>query len=139
MYAQLGNIKFDLITSFNGFDEAKSYSYAEHARIENKPKVQYTGESLRSINIKLNLHNSFCSPKTETEKLKTLADSNKPKAFILGNGEYLGQFVIEEISSTIEYTDKKGNIISISLSIKLKEWTGKIQVQSKPKQGFKIR
>ncbi len=139
MYAQLGNVKFDLITSFNGFDETKSYNYAEHQRIENKPKLQYTGETLRSINIKLNFHNGFCNPKTETEKIKKLADTHKPQAFILGNGEYLGQFVIEEISSSIEYTDKKGNINSITLSIKLKEWTGEIKTESKPKQGFKTR
>jgi putative transposase len=54
MYAQLGNIRFDLITYFNGFDEAKSYNFAEHQRIENKPRLQYTGESLEELNIKLN-------------------------------------------------------------------------------------
>ena len=50
MYAQLGKIRFDLITSFNGFDEAKSYSYAEHQRIENKPKLQYEHVKLKQWN-----------------------------------------------------------------------------------------
>ena len=139
MYAQLGNVRFNLITSFNGFDEAKSYTFAEHQRIENKPRLQYTGESLEALNIKLNFHSGFCNPETEISKLKTLANTHQPQPFILGNGKYIGTYVIQEISSTLEQSDKQGNIISITLSIKLKEWTGKIQIQSKPKQGLKLK
>ena len=36
MFAQLGDIEFELITYFNGMDEAVSYNYAEHERIGNK-------------------------------------------------------------------------------------------------------
>ena len=37
MFAQLGDIKFELITYFNGWDETVSYNYVQHDRIENKP------------------------------------------------------------------------------------------------------
>ena len=139
MFAQFGNIQFDLITYFNGFDEAKSYNYAEHARIENKPRLQYTGESLEEVNIRLNFHSSFCNPESEMAKLKTLAATHSPQSFILGNGKYMGSYVMEEISSTLEQTDKQGNTISIQTQIRLKESTGQVKVQTKPKQGLKTR
>nr|BDD44402.1 hypothetical protein 4 [bacterium] len=139
MYAQLGNIRFDLITYFNGFDEAKSYTFAEHSRIENKPRLQYTGESLEELNIKLNFHSSFCNPENEISKLKTLANTHQLQPFILGNGKYIGTYIIENIASTLEQSDKQGNIISVQTQIKLREWTGQIKAETKPKQGLKTR
>ena len=44
MFAQLGDIKFELITYFNGLNETVSYNYAQHDRIENKPILQFLGK-----------------------------------------------------------------------------------------------
>ena len=41
MFAQLGDIKFELITYFNGINETISYNYAQHERIGNKPLLQW--------------------------------------------------------------------------------------------------
>ena len=70
MFAQLGEIEFELITYFNGIDETVSYNYAEHERISNKPVLQFMGMNLQEQNIKLNFHNSFCVPEDEIKKLK---------------------------------------------------------------------
>ena len=74
MFAQLGDIEFDLITYFNGLDETVSYNYAQHERINNKPILQFMGMNLQEQDIKLNFHNSFCMPEDEIKKLKTVAD-----------------------------------------------------------------
>lgn len=37
MFAQLGNIQFELITYFNGIKESSSYNFAQHERINQKP------------------------------------------------------------------------------------------------------
>ena len=70
MFAQLGNIQFELITYFNGIKESSSYNFAQHERINQKPLLQYLGENLNAIDIKLNFHSSFCSPKEEMDKAK---------------------------------------------------------------------
>ena len=36
MFAQLGDIQFDLITYFDGINSTVTYNYAEHERINNK-------------------------------------------------------------------------------------------------------
>ena len=39
MFAQLGNIQFELITYFNGIKENSSYNFAQHERINQNPHL----------------------------------------------------------------------------------------------------
>lgn len=41
MFAQLGDIQFDLITYFDGINDTITYNYAEHERINNKTLLQF--------------------------------------------------------------------------------------------------
>ena len=134
MFAQLGDIQFELITYFNGIEETVSYNYAEHERINNKPVLQFMGQNLQEQSIKLNFHNSFCVPEDEIKKLKAVASKAEPLKFIKGNGEYVGVFVVSEIVSTTEQTSKEGDLISVQVDLKLREYTGKIP-EKKQKQG----
>ena len=135
MFAQLGDIKFELITYFNGLQERSSYNYAQHDRINNKPVLQFLGKNLQEQDLKLNFHRTFCTPEDEIKKLKTVADKATPLKFIKGNGEYIGVFVIEEIQSSTEQASSEGDLISIQVDIRIKEYTGKIP--QKPKQNKK--
>lgn len=137
MFAQLGDIKFELITYFNGFDETVSYNYVQHDRIENKPILQFVGKNLIEENIKLNFHRNFCVPEDEIKRLVEVADKAEPLKFIKGNGEYIGVFVIEEISKTTEQTTPEGDLLSIQVDIRLKEYTGKIPEKQEEQKGFK--
>ena len=121
MFAQLGNIQFNLITYFSGMEESQKHNYAVHQTIESKPKLQYIGDELDEMTIRLNFHSSFCTPETEIKKLKDTAKIHEELPFILGNGRYLGKYVIEEITSTTQQTDKSGNLIAIEAEIKVKE------------------
>lgn len=126
MFAQLGNIKFELITYFNGINETISYNYAEHELIENKSVLQYLGKNLQETNLKLNFHSNFCIPEDELKKITEAADEGKPLKFIKGNGEYVGVFVIESIEKMTEQTTSQGDLMSIQVELRLKEFTGKI-------------
>ena len=74
MFAQLGEIQFELITYFSGLKASSSYNYAQHERINRKPLLQFLGENLKTIDIKLNFHATFCTPSEELEKLKVVAE-----------------------------------------------------------------
>ena len=140
MFAQLGEITFDLITYFNGIEETNSYNYAEHPRINQKPVLQFLGENLQEQTIKLNFHTNFCTPEYEIKKIKAVAKKGTPLKFIKGNGEYIGIFVITEIGSSTEQTTKEGNINSIQLELKLREYTGKIATKTKKSaKGVKVQ
>ena len=140
MFAQLGEIKFDLITYFNGIEETNSYNYAEHPRINQKPMLQFLGENLQEQSIKLNFHTNFCTPEDEIKKIKAVAKKGTPLKFIKGNGEYVGVFVISEISSVTEQASKEGYINSIQLDLKLREYTGKVTTKTKKSaKGVKVQ
>lgn len=138
MFAQLGNIKFELITYFNGLNETVSYNYAQHERIENKPILQFLGKNLQEENIKLNFHRTFCVPEDELKNLVDVADKAEPLKFIKGNGEYVGVFVIEEIGKTVEQTSAEGDLLSIQVDLRLREYTGKVpDDEEEQEKGFK--
>ena len=137
MFAQLGDIKFELITYFNGLSESIGYNYAQHDRIENTPIIQFLGRNLQEQTLRLNFHRTFCMPEDEIKKLKNVADKATPLKYIKGNGEYVGVFVIEEITKTTEQASPEGDIISIQVEIRLKEFTGKVADNSTQQKGFK--
>jgi phage protein U len=139
MFAQLGDIQFELITYFNGIRENSSYNYAQHERINKKPLLQFLGENLKTIELKLNFHASFCTPSKEVEKLKTVAELGTPMQFIKGNGEYLGVFVIDNIESETEQTTNEGDILSIQLELRLLEYDGEIPEEQTTEGGLKTK
>ncbi|EQU87532.1 phage tail protein, partial [Escherichia coli] len=51
MFAVLGDIEFELITYWDGFEATFGVDYAEHARIGGKPGLQFVGDRLDEIQI----------------------------------------------------------------------------------------
>ena len=137
MFAQLGDIEFELITYFNGMNETQSYNYAQHERINQKPVLQFLGLNLQEQDIKLNFHASFCTPEDEIKKLKNVANLGTPLKFIKGNGDYVGVFVITEIASVTEQATNEGDLISVQVDLKLREYTGVIPEDSQTEGGLK--
>lgn len=137
MFAQLGDIEFELITYFNGLNETQTFNFAEHERINQKPMLQFMGLNLQEQEIKLNFHSSFCTPEDEIKRLKDVANKGTPLKFIKGNGEYVGVFVISEIVSAVEQASKEGDLISIQVDLKLREFTGKIPDTKQTQGGMK--
>ena len=137
MFAQLGDIEFELITYFNGMNETQSYNYAQHERINQKPVLQFLGLNLQEQDIKLNFHASFCTPEDEIKKLKDVANLGTPLKFIKGNGDYVGVFVITEIASVTEQATNEGDLISVQVDLKLREYTGVIPEDSQTEGGLK--
>ncbi len=96
--------------------------------------LQFLGENLQEQSIKLKLPHEFLYPEDEIKKLKTVAKKGTPLRFIKGNGEYVGVFVISEISSVTEQASKEGYINSIQLDLKLREYTGKVTTTTRKVQ-----
>ncbi|MDM7320225.1 MAG: phage tail protein [Fervidobacterium sp.] len=122
MYAQLGDIKFELITYYNSLEESLSVNYAEHNVIEGKPRLQFIGDNLETIKISLNFHASFCKPEEELKKLKEAMLKHEALPFVFGNGLFKGKYVITELTGTQIQTFKDGTVMSITANITLKEW-----------------
>jgi len=126
--AVFGPITFKLLTSFTDFNKQSTFRYAEHAVLEGKPKLQYMGENLISLDLKFHFHKGFCNPTLEYTKLLAVAKGHTPLPLTFGNGLYQGLFVVESIGQAIKQTDADGTIFEMTVDVKLKEWSANIDV-----------
>lgn len=124
MFALLGDVQFDLITYFDGFESQFGVDYAEHALIEGKPRLQRVADKLDEIRIQLSFHIQFCDPERELAKLRKALGAHQAMALVLGNGDYKGWFVLTEVTATSKQTDKAGSLIALESSITLREFVG---------------
>jgi phage protein U len=124
MFALLGDVQFDLITYFDGFESQFGADYAEHALIEGKPRLQFIGDKLDEIRIQLAFHLHYCDPEAELAKLKDALAAHQAMALVLGNGDYKGWFVLTDVQATSKHTDKAGTLIALDASITLREFVG---------------
>ena len=129
MFAQLGNIQFENLKSFNDYSRKSSAIYAEHSLIEGKPRLQRTGTALDEISISIRLHASFCDPTNEIDALYSAMTEGEIMPLLWGTGHFEGKFVITQLDETIEDADKNGEVFSYVVSLTLKEYDVKNKVQ----------
>lgn len=122
MYAQLGNIVFEILKGFDSYDDMKSVNYAEHALIENKPRLQPVGENLDDVNIVISFNRAFCIPENEYNAFVSFMRANEILPFIYGNGNYEGDYVIQSIKKKILNAADDGSFIEITCDLVLKEF-----------------
>uniref|UniRef100_UPI0035C6A33D phage tail protein n=1 Tax=Serratia quinivorans TaxID=137545 RepID=UPI0035C6A33D len=132
MFAVLGDIEFELITYWDGFEATFGVDYAEHARIEGKPGLQFVGEKLDEIQISLVFHQHYCVPDVELARLRTAMKAHQALALVFGNGDYRGWFVITDVTATSEQTDSTGNVLAVNATASLREYIGDPKNPLKP-------
>lgn len=131
-FALLGDIQFEVVTYLDGLESKFGTDYAEHARIEGKPRLQWIGSKLDEMTFKLKFHSIYCNPEFELARLRDAMDAHIPLPFVLGTGEYKGDFVITDMSQTLEQTDPQGAIVAVEASLNLREHIGALGKAKRP-------
>lgn len=121
MYAQLGNIKFEGVKGFTAFSETFGVNYAQHERIQGKPRLESVGEVLDTISFTMYFHSSFTNPEEDIQAVKTAMRNKEILTLVLGTGAVVGNFVIPNFTKVTQFTDDSGNIIEATLSVELLE------------------
>lgn len=121
MYAQLGDIIFDGRLTPESKEYTKSASYAEHALIDGKPRLQKTGDALDEIKLVMHLHRSFCSPESEIAKLNSHMAAGTSLRYVTGTGSVVGTFVITSTKQAHAAQGPTGLIIETTVEVNLKE------------------
>lgn len=121
MFAQLGSIPFQGLQGFTEFSETRSTNIAEHARIEGKPRLQRVGSNLHDLKLSILLHASFCNPEQQFSALDEARENAELLPLVLSNGVYVSDYVLASLDRTVQQTDPQSNIISMTLSLSLKE------------------
>ncbi|UMO87199.1 phage tail protein [Pectobacterium sp. PL64] len=132
MFAVLGDIEFELITYWDGFESTFGVDYAEHSRIEGKPGLQFVGEQLDEFRISLVFHSLYCAPDNELSRLRRAMRAHQALALVFGNGDYRGWFVITAVTASSQQTDSSGNVMAMTAEVTLREYIGDPKSLLKP-------
>lgn len=132
MFAVLGDIEFELITYWDGFESTFGVDYAEHSRIEGKPGLQFVGEQLDEFRISLVFHSLYCTPDNELSRLRRAMRAHQALALVFGNGDYRGWFVITAVTASSQQTDSSGNVMAMTAEVTLREYIGDPKNPQKP-------
>ncbi|EFZ56237.1 hypothetical protein ECLT68_4651 [Escherichia coli LT-68] len=60
----------------------------------------------------------------ELARVRTAMKAHQALALVFGNGDYRGWFVITDVTATSEQTDSTGNVLAVSATVSLREYTG---------------
>jgi phage protein U len=131
MYAQLGSIVFDGAFGPTQQQSKVSQSIAQHALIDGKPRLQRLGVGLEELSLDLTLHSSFIDPEAAIAALRSAIEDGEVMPLLNGNGEFVGNFVVSEITNTLVQTDRAGLIILAKVSVSLIEYVAPDELGSK--------
>ncbi|MGX2951626.1 phage tail protein [Ursidibacter sp. B-7004-1] len=123
-FALLGNIAFDLLNAPSAFDERRSATYAEHAVLSGKPRLQAMGLELTEITLQLKLHHQLAPVGERYQALITAKEKQEALALVLGWSQFKGNFVITNLESQTLLCDEQGNALAREVSITLREFVG---------------
>ena len=122
MYAQLGDIIFEGLKGFDSFTGKEESSLAEQALIDGRPMLQKTGDKLTELQLAIRINSQFADPEQELQKLRTYKENGSILALITGRSRGFGDFVIKELSYTIEGTTPTGSMVSVLINLTLVEY-----------------
>jgi phage protein U len=124
MFAILGDIEFTVAGGISGMEWRSSADWAEHARIQGKALLEWVGESLDEYNLTIELHPLLGDPQARLRALRQAKSSHQPLALVMGNGDYLGPYVITDLSQATRRTTASGQVRAATLQVSLREYTG---------------
>lgn len=122
MFALLGEIFFEVLTSPEAFHSSNDYTYAEHEVVGAAPRLQWLANGLQQISLELGFHIAFVNPKTQMDLLRAAAEDHQARALVFGNGVHRGYFVIESLEESHHQLADDGSVIATSARMKLREW-----------------
>jgi len=122
MYAQLGNIIFTPVKGFTEVSFTSETNLVEHALIDGKPKLQRVGENLETLDISILFDIAFCNPQSEIDALKSSRQAGEVMPLIMGNGRFVGNYVIRTIDQTNANEAPDGTLLQAEVSLALSEY-----------------
>jgi phage protein U len=130
MFAIFGEIVFEVLTSPNGFESSRTWDYAEHRVVEDRPKLQWISNALESLELDFRFHISFTDPAIQLDALAAAADDHNARPLVFGNGQHRGYFVVTGIRTTSRQMSADGRLIATTVRTRLREWAVESEIGS---------
>lgn len=127
---RLGDLKFQKLAGPVSFSETDEENFVQMERLSGKPTLQVIGGILRTIDWTIRLHYEFSDPQKDLATLKAAKLNREALTLINGEGDILGDFVIQKIVTQFTKVDSAGSLLIADLAITLKEFVSADPVNS---------
>lgn len=121
MWAQFGTITFNGVFGLSGMVTSHEAEFAELPLIGDKPRLQFVGRKLDTLQARIYLHASFVDPMAIVAELDQMRDTATVAPLVTGVGEIVGTFVIKSVKRNYEMTDPNGLVLSMAVDLDLVE------------------
>lgn len=126
MWVSLGDLRFELLTAPSAASRKLAATYTEHARVEGKPHLQWTGDELETLDLDFHLfrHPRIGDPDAQIQALADAMAKHEALPLVYGDGRYPGRYVITGVTVTTKETADNGATVEANVKVSLKEWIG---------------
>lgn len=126
MWVSLGDLRYELLTAPTAASRKLGATYSEHARVEGKPRLQWTGDELETVDLEFHLfrHARIGDPDAQIQALADAMAKHEALPLVYGDGRYPGRFVITAVTVTTKETAPDGATVEATVKVSLKEWVG---------------
>lgn len=133
------DLELSLLRTPQAWTEKQSVEFAELSVIGHRPYLQNVGNKLDEISLEVLLHARDGDPGALQDIIAQKREDGEVLPVSLGDGSYLGDFVITETSFEPRATFANGTAYQGLLKIQLKEWVNdpNLQVSQRTKPGIR--
>lgn len=124
MYAMLGDVRFEPLTSFTSLEAEHSANFAKHDVLQGRPRLQAMGNDLTTMRFSLKLHWKLGNPDTAYQGLLDAKEGQQAQALVYGSGRFVGWFVISRLTERTLIQDGEGRTAAREVDIELTEFSG---------------
>lgn len=112
---------FDKVFTFKDLQRTESVRLAKHEVIGRKPVLEFVGQELDRVSLKVRFDTSLnIPPLVGLMMLKNMMEAHEPHILLIG-GEYFGRFVIESVTESRRFHTGAGICMVAEAAIELTE------------------
>lgn len=124
MFAQLGDVRLEVLNSFISFEESHAANFAKHDVLKGRPRLQAMGNDLTTLRFEVRLHWKLGDVDTAYRGLVGAKEAQQAVSLVYGSGRFVGWFVIERLTARTTQMDANGRTAARELDVELTEFVG---------------
>lgn len=123
-----GNTVFEVsaqrVLTFNNYKRTTKAKYATHEVIGRPPVLEFVGRELEEITLTITLLSCLgVTPEEVAFNLREMCQRSEPNFLIIGNTVYgENEFVITDVSESVERWTGSGNVLTNKLDVTFREY-----------------
>ena len=136
MYAQLGELAFNLVGGLTDMTATREYSYAQQDTVVGKPAQQFMGAALEELELQLQFLDYLVDVVSSVAALHALEARSLVLPLIYAGDGLRGYYVITRVQEVTRQTDMFGRPSVVEFTVSLREWheTLPVEVASRRKR-----